>query len=44
MLSNNVAVHASGSSTARDAAAAQEQLTRYMNQLVTRKEQQPART
>lgn len=30
-LSNNVAVRSSGSSTARDAAAAQEALTDYMN-------------
>jgi nitric oxide reductase len=42
MLSNNVAVRASGSSTARDAAAAQEQLTRYMDNLVSKKEQQPS--
>jgi cytochrome P450 len=43
MLSNNVAVRASGSSNARDAAAAQEQLTRYMDGLVARKEQQPGK-
>lgn len=43
MLSNNVAVRASGSSTARDAAAAQEQLTRYMDKLVTEKEKNPSK-
>lgn len=40
-LSNNVAVRASGSSTARDAAAAQEELTNYMNNLVKEKEHNP---
>jgi cytochrome P450 len=42
MLSNNVAVRACGSSTARDAAAAQEQLTRYMHSLVSEKEKRPS--
>eukprot|EP00195_Chlamydomonas_chlamydogama_P009597 CAMPEP_0202897450 /NCGR_PEP_ID=MMETSP1392-20130828/6199_1 /ASSEMBLY_ACC=CAM_ASM_000868 /TAXON_ID=225041 /ORGANISM="Chlamydomonas chlamydogama, Strain SAG 11-48b" /LENGTH=450 /DNA_ID=CAMNT_0049583077 /DNA_START=265 /DNA_END=1617 /DNA_ORIENTATION=+ len=40
-LSGNVAVRASGSSTARDAAAAQQELTDYMDKLVSRKEQAP---
>ncbi|KAF6261839.1 cytochrome P450, nitric oxide reductase [Scenedesmus sp. NREL 46B-D3] len=43
MLSSNVAVRASGSSNARDAAAAQEQLTRHMAGLVSQKEQQPSK-
>lgn len=41
MLSNNVAVRASGSSNARDAAAAQQELTQYMERLVADKEAQP---
>jgi nitric oxide reductase len=38
MLSNNVAVRASGSSTAKDAAAAQEELQKYMEDLVRTRE------
>ena len=34
MLSSNVAVRASGSSTAKDAAAAQQELQEYMENLV----------
>lgn len=42
-LSNNVAVRASGSSTARDAAAAQQELTQYMENLVMEKEKNPGK-
>ncbi|GAB4814037.1 hypothetical protein N2152v2_001083 [Parachlorella kessleri] len=41
MLSNNIAVRASASGTARQAAAAQEELTRYMHDLVAQKERNP---
>jgi nitric oxide reductase len=40
-LSNNVAVRASASGSARDAAAAQKQLTDYMENLVAQKEKSP---
>jgi nitric oxide reductase len=41
-LSNNVAVRASASGTAREAAAAQQQLTEYMENLVAQKEKNPS--
>ncbi len=41
MLSSNIAVRASASGTARQAAAAQEELTRYMHDLVAEKERNP---
>ncbi|KAI3427183.1 hypothetical protein D9Q98_007120 [Chlorella vulgaris] len=41
-LSSNVAVRASGSSNARDAAAAQEKLTAYMESLIASKEASPS--
>ena len=40
-LSSNVAVRASASGTARDAATAQQELTHYMDKLVASKEQKP---
>eukprot|EP00775_Hariotina_reticulata_P010929 gene10929-11084_t len=43
LLSSSVAVRASGSSTARDAAAAQEDLLQYMLRLVDHKEMHPGR-
>jgi nitric oxide reductase len=43
LLSSSVGVRASGSSTARDAAAAQEDLLNYMMRLVDHKEMHPGR-
>ncbi|PRW58572.1 cytochrome P450 55A3 isoform B [Chlorella sorokiniana] len=40
-LSNNIAMRSSGSSTARDAAAAQQELVDYMEKLVKEKERNP---